>query len=84
MCNLVNERLPNIFDQYFCMAGNIHGHQTRQTNMFREPLMKTKTGARSIRKTGPAYWNKYTETHDPICSMNVCKHTLINEIIDGY
>ena len=45
-------KLPAIFNEYFTKLSTIHEHATRQKQMYRFPLYKTKIGNRFIKKNG--------------------------------
>ena len=59
MHNFVNNKLPDVFSQFFNMAENIHTHQTRQRAEIRLPLVKSKVANAFICKMGPKIWLDY-------------------------
>ena len=53
-----NELLPNAILQYFELNKNIHGHQTRYSNNFHIPGVRTLVCQNTIFFRGPKIWNE--------------------------
>ena len=80
-----NGKLPNIFENYFVKLASVNKHATRQSQLYRFPLYKTKTGNRFIKKTGIGYWHSLMNvTEVNSLSIAMIKKATIESIIETY
>ena len=84
MYDYSNEKLPQVFNNFFENAENIHDHDTRTRSNIRVPLLKTKVGTAFIRKQGPTKWQAFVNQHGSETSKKVCKKIITDELVDRY
>ena len=63
--------LPSIFSDMFTYNRDIHGHQTRSSNKFHPPCVRTERSKKSIRYYGAILWNES------------CEHIKVNTSLDS-
>ena len=85
MYNYVNGKVPNILKTFFTPAKISHSHNTRNTLLFKPPLMKSKVGIKSIFKTGIDQWGIYVnQAEGNHLSIHQAKRLIIANILSTY
>ena len=57
MLKLINNELPNCFDEFYTLNKHLHTHNTRQAKNSHEQFARTNDGYFSLRYTGARLWN---------------------------
>ena len=57
MLKLINNELPNCFDECYTLNKYLHTHNTRQAKNSHEQFARTNDGYFSLRYTGARLWN---------------------------
>ena len=63
MYNFINSNLPETFDNYFIITGEIHTVSTRQSNDYRAPFYKSQVGSKFVKRTGVDTWKIINDTY---------------------
>ena len=85
MHQYINGKVPSIMQSFFTPTNQTHKHNTRNTLLFKPPLMKTKLGSKFIRKTGIDLLSNFSKiTKNEHLSFHSAKRRTIDYILEGY
>ena len=71
MHKLINNKLPQIFSNFFTENSDHHTHDTRAGSCFRPPKARLKIANNFVKKSGAILWNKLCSCPDFIIHKNV-------------
>jgi hypothetical protein len=79
-----NGLLPTPFHSFFTTNSQVHRYNTRNANLFRMPVAKTKMASLFIKKTGVNIWNHFSTdiTHD--MKIGAFKKIIIALLVSTY
>jgi hypothetical protein len=79
-----NGLLPQIFDTFYTLNGEIHRYPTRAANQLRVPLTKSKQASSFIKKSGVLLWNSQTQELSHREKIGKFKRYIKTKFLDSY
>ena len=84
MYNYVNQKLPDIFNNYFQKNNDVHDKETRQADLFHAPFGRLDVRKFSIRIHGSEVWNSLPCYIKCPMSIGVFKQKIRKHLIDKH
>jgi hypothetical protein len=79
-----NDLLPTPFLSFFTTNSQVHRCNTRNANLFRMPVAKTKMASSFIKKTGVNIWNHFSNEITHEMKIGAFKKLIISLLISTY